>query len=112
MKLSVSMYSCVLAVRAGQLDLMGFIDYAATQAVAGLELLDIFWTDAEREIPQVKARIADAGLEVAVPIVITPPSLIRISAFRITTLVLAMNGPFSMALVHSAMSLALSKFSL
>ena len=51
MKLSVSMYSCVLAVRAlGKLDLMGFIDYAATQAVAGLELLDIFWTDAEREI--------------------------------------------------------------
>lgn len=66
MKLSVSMYSCVLAVRAGQLDLMGFVDFAATQDVAGVELLDIFWTDAEREIPQVKARIADAGLEVAV----------------------------------------------
>ena len=66
MKLSLSMYSCVRAVRAGQLDLMGFVDYAATQDVAGVELLDIFWTDAEREIPQVKRRIADAGLEVAV----------------------------------------------
>ena len=66
MKLSVSMYSCVLAVRAGQLDLMGFVDYAATQDVAGVELLDIFWTDAERELAQVKARIAAAGLEVAV----------------------------------------------
>ena len=66
MKLSLSMYSCVRAVRAGQLDLMGFVDYAATQDVAGVELLDIFWTDAEREIPQVKQRIADAGLEVAV----------------------------------------------
>ncbi len=66
MKLSVSMYSCVLAVSAGKLDLMGFVDFAATQDVAGVELLDIFWTDAEREIPQVKARIAAAGLEVAV----------------------------------------------
>ncbi len=65
MKLSVSMYSCVRAVRAGQLDLMSFVDYAAAQGVAGVELLNIFWTDPEREIPQVKRRIADAGLEVA-----------------------------------------------
>ena len=66
MKLSLSMYSCLRAVRAGQLDLMGFVDYAAAQDVAGVELLDIFWTDPEREIPQVKRRIADLGLEVAV----------------------------------------------
>ena len=66
MKLSLSMYSCVRAVQAGQLDLMGFVDYAAAQGVAGVELLDIFWTDAEREIPQVKERIAAARMEVAV----------------------------------------------
>ena len=66
MKLSLSMYSLVAAVQAGRMDLMGFIDYAAAQGVAGVELLDIFWTDAEREIPLVKARIADAGLDVAV----------------------------------------------
>ncbi|MDE2638702.1 MAG: sugar phosphate isomerase/epimerase [Chloroflexota bacterium] len=66
MKLSLSMYSCVRAVQAGQLDLTGFIDYAAAQGVAGVELLDIFWTDAEREIPQVKRRVADAGMDVAV----------------------------------------------
>ncbi len=66
MKLSLSMYSCVRAVRAGRLDLMGFIDYAASQGVAGVELLDIFWSDAEREIPAVQARIAAAGLELAV----------------------------------------------
>ena len=59
------MYSCVRAVQAGQLDLMGFVDYAAAQGVAGVELLDIFWTDAEREIAAVKARIAAAGMEVA-----------------------------------------------
>ncbi len=66
MKLSVSMYSCVRAVQAGQLDLPGFIDYAAARGVAGVELLDMFWSDAERELPQVKQRLADAGLEVAV----------------------------------------------
>ena len=60
------MYSCVRAVQAGQLDLMGFVDYAAAQGVAGVELLDIFWSDAEREIPAVKARIAAAGMDVAV----------------------------------------------
>lgn len=66
MKLSLSMYSCVRAVRAGQLDLMGFVDYAAAQGVAGVELLDIFWTDAGREVAAVKARIAAAGMDVAV----------------------------------------------
>ena len=66
MKLSLSMYSLVAAVHAERMDLMGFVDYAAAQGVAGVELLDIFWTDAEREIPLVKARIADAGMEAAV----------------------------------------------
>lgn len=66
MKLSLSMYSCVRAVQAGQLDLMGFVDYAAAQGVAGVELLDMFWTDAERELPAVKGRIAAAGMDVAV----------------------------------------------
>ncbi len=66
MKLSLSMYSCLRAIQAGQLDLMGFVDYAAAQDVAGVELLDIFWSDAEREIPLVKERIAAAGMEVAV----------------------------------------------
>ena len=66
MRLSVSMWSVVSAVKAGRIDLMGFIDLAAAQGVAGVELLDFFWSDAERELPPVKARIADAGLEVAV----------------------------------------------
>jgi sugar phosphate isomerase/epimerase len=60
------MYSCVRAIQAGRLDLMGFVDYAAAQGVAGVELLDIFWTDPEREIPAVKARIAAAGMDAAV----------------------------------------------
>ena len=60
------MYSCVRAVNAGQLDLMGFINYAAGQGVAGVELLDIFWNDAESELPAVAKRAADAGLQIAV----------------------------------------------
>ncbi|MCY4019958.1 MAG: sugar phosphate isomerase/epimerase [Chloroflexi bacterium] len=66
MKLSLSMWSLVSVVKAGQMDLMGFIDFAASQAVAGVELLDVFWSDAEREIALVKERMADAGLEMAV----------------------------------------------
>ncbi len=66
MKLSLSMYSCVRAVRAGKLDLMGFLDFAASQPVSGVELLDMFWTDAENEIPQVKRRLADLDLALAV----------------------------------------------
>lgn len=66
MKLSLSMWSLVSVVQAGQMDLMGFIDFAAAQGVEGVELLDVFWDDAMRQIPLVKKRIADAGLEMAV----------------------------------------------
>ena len=66
MKLCLSMYSLLAAVKNGRLDLLGFIDYAANQGVGGVELLDIFWTDAEREIPLAKRRISDLGLQVAV----------------------------------------------
>ena len=45
---------------------MGFIDFAAEQGVAGVELLDVFWSDAKGEVPLVKDRMTDAGLEMAV----------------------------------------------
>ncbi|MBI1299977.1 TIM barrel protein [bacterium] len=66
MKLSVSMWSVVYPVRAGQMDLAGFVDFAATQDVEGVELLDYFWKDKATELPKVKKQIADAGLELAV----------------------------------------------
>lgn len=66
MKLGLSMWSVVSAVRAGKIDLPGFIDFAAQQQAQGVELLDFFWTDRDAEIPQVKKRIRDAGLELAV----------------------------------------------
>ena len=66
MKLSMSMWSVVAAVQAGRIDLPGFIEFAAQQKVDGVELLDFFWTDAEREIPLAKKWVADAGMEIAV----------------------------------------------
>lgn len=66
MKLSVSMWSVVYPVRAGQMDLAGFVDFVAGQDAEGVELLDYFWKDKATELPQVKKQIADAGLELAV----------------------------------------------
>jgi sugar phosphate isomerase/epimerase len=65
-KLSVSMWSVVYPVRAGQMDLAGFVDFVAGQDAEGVELLDYFWKDKESELPRVKKQIADAGLELAV----------------------------------------------
>ncbi len=66
MKLGLSMWSVVAPVRAGKMDLSGFIDFAAQQQAEGVELLDFFWTDRDAEIPMVKQRIRDAGLQLAV----------------------------------------------
>src|SRR5215813_13002630 len=66
MKLSVSMWSVVQSVKAGEITLPKFIEYAAGQGVEGVELLDYFWTDEQREIPQVKRQLADVGLKLAV----------------------------------------------
>lgn len=69
MKLSVSMWSVVSAVRQGKIDLPGFIEFVAQQqenGAQGVELLDYFWRDREAEIPKVLRQIGDAGLELAV----------------------------------------------
>lgn len=66
MRLSLSMWSVVEPVKAGKINLMQFIDFAAGQPIAGVELLDYFWRDERSEIPAVKKRMADAGLELAV----------------------------------------------
>lgn len=69
MKLSISMWSVVAAVRTKRIDLPGFIEFAARQqenGARGVELLDYFWTDRAAEMGKVKRQIADAGLELAV----------------------------------------------
>jgi sugar phosphate isomerase/epimerase len=66
MKLSVSMWSVIQTVQAGQMNLTKFIEFAASQNVDGVELLDYFWKDEKTEIPKVKKQLADAGLPLAV----------------------------------------------
>lgn len=66
MKLSVSMWSVVHPVRAGQMDLTSFVDFAARQQAQGVELLDYFWKDEQAEIPKVKQQIKEVGLQLAV----------------------------------------------
>lgn len=65
MKVSVSMWSVVTEVQAGRMSLPGFIDFAASQGVEGVELLDYFWSNERAEIPKVKRQMADAGLTLA-----------------------------------------------
>ena len=52
----------VAPVRAGQLDLYGFLDYAARVGAEGVELLNMFWTDENSEIVEVRRRCAALGL--------------------------------------------------
>ena len=66
MKCGLSMYSLLAPVRAGQLDLYGFLDYAARVGAEGVELLDMFWTDESSEMAEVKRRCAALGLELPV----------------------------------------------
>ncbi|MCE2490125.1 MAG: sugar phosphate isomerase/epimerase [Anaerolineae bacterium] len=66
MKCGLSMYSLLAPVRAGQLDLLGFLDYAAQTGFEGVELLDMFWTDEVGQIPEVKRRCAALGLKLPV----------------------------------------------
>ncbi|MCY4525853.1 MAG: sugar phosphate isomerase/epimerase [Anaerolineaceae bacterium] len=66
MKCGLSMYSLLAPVRAGHLDLIGFLDYAADTGFEGVELLDMFWTNEESQISEVKSRCAALGLELPV----------------------------------------------
>lgn len=69
MKLSISMWSVVSAVRSGKMNLAGFVEFASQQqenGAQGVELLDYFWRDRAEELPKVKRQIADAGLAMAV----------------------------------------------
>ena len=65
MKLGMSMYSVVGAVRSGEIDVPGFIQYGAAQGLDGLELLHIFWEMSKPDWQLVKRQAADAGLEIA-----------------------------------------------
>ena len=60
------MYSYVRAYQSGRLDIPGFIQEAKRLGVQGVELLDFFWHDPAREMPEVRAALKDTGLPVGV----------------------------------------------
>jgi sugar phosphate isomerase/epimerase len=59
------MWSLVSDARAGRLDVPDFVRYGAELAVPGVELLDVFWTDRERQLPQVERALGESGLVVS-----------------------------------------------
>jgi sugar phosphate isomerase/epimerase len=65
MKLAVSMWSLVSEARAGRIDAASFVRYAATIGAEGVELLDVFWRDKEREFSEVQAALRESGLPVS-----------------------------------------------
>ena len=64
MKLGISMYSVVGAVRSGAIDMPGFINYAAAQELDGVELLYMFWQQDKPEMNAIKRQCAHLGLEI------------------------------------------------
>lgn len=65
MKLGVSMWSLHKLYRKGEMDTVGFIEYIGGLGIDGVELLEFFWKDKERELPRVKEALAKYGLEVS-----------------------------------------------
>lgn len=65
MKLGVSMWSLHKLYRKGEMDTVGFIEYIGSLGIDGVELLEFFWKDKEKELPKVKETLAKYGLEVS-----------------------------------------------
>ncbi len=62
MRLGVSMYSYYRTVKAGQLDIAGFIHEAGKAGADGVELLDFFYTDLDRDRESALKALAETGL--------------------------------------------------
>jgi sugar phosphate isomerase/epimerase len=62
MRSAVSMWSVVSEAEAGKIDAPGFVRYAASIGAEGVELLDVFWTDVNRDVPAVEQALRETGL--------------------------------------------------
>lgn len=62
MKLGVSMYSYVKAVKDGRMDIVSFIHEAKRIGADGVELLDFFYSDVESQREKAKDALAETGL--------------------------------------------------
>ncbi|MEH7234954.1 sugar phosphate isomerase/epimerase family protein [Bacillus sp. JJ1562] len=65
MKTSLSMYSLHKYTVNEDLDVFGFIDYASSIGLDGVELLDMYWKDMEQEIPKVQLLLSERNLMVS-----------------------------------------------
>ncbi|WP_077617606.1 sugar phosphate isomerase/epimerase family protein [Bacillus sinesaloumensis] len=65
MKLSMSMYSLHQDIVNKNLDVFEFIDYASSIGLDGVELLDMYWKDEEKEIPEVIHLLSERNLLVS-----------------------------------------------
>lgn len=65
MKLAVSMWSLVSYAKADRINAPAFVRYAAAIGADGVELLDVFWRDKERELPEVQAAVRKCELAVS-----------------------------------------------
>lgn len=65
MQLALSMWSLVHQARAGELNVLQFLDYAHAQGVQGVELLDYFWREERVELPAARARAQELNLAIS-----------------------------------------------
>ncbi|SHE46466.1 Sugar phosphate isomerase/epimerase [Caldanaerobius fijiensis DSM 17918] len=65
MKLGVSMWSVVNEFQKGNMDVAKFIDLMHEQGVDGVELLDFFWKDKEKELPMAVQKLKNYNMEIA-----------------------------------------------
>ncbi|MBS1706996.1 MAG: sugar phosphate isomerase/epimerase [Armatimonadetes bacterium] len=65
MKLGVSMWSYVHAWKAGKIDIPGFVHEAKRIGADGVELLDFFYKDREKEPALIQKALEETGLPVA-----------------------------------------------
>jgi len=65
MKLGVSMWSIVHEYQKGNIDVEKFIDLMHENNVEGVELLDYFWKEKEKELPMAVEKIRKYNMEVA-----------------------------------------------
>lgn len=65
MNISVSMYSLNSTIKKENWSVLDFIDYAKSISLDGVELLDFYWKDQEKEIEEVLAAVKKHNLKVS-----------------------------------------------
>lgn len=65
MELSLSMWSLHRTVREKGWTVLDFLGFCKEEGIKQVELLDVFWKDVEKELPQAVAFIAEHGMKVS-----------------------------------------------